>query len=159
MKAQMTKAALLAALLMVLAPAAFAATPTTTDLTDTFRGAGAVVNGLQVSEIAGIVIIRGRTPAKAQAELLSQYAHALGYTRIANLVQIVEHDDARIARRAEVELSVNRSLDGCRFSVSSSDGILHVGGTVTHELQKDVAMQVVKNINGVRGVELALQKF
>ena len=159
MKAHMTKAALLAALLMALAPAAIAATPATTDLTNTFRSAGAVVNGLQVYEVAGIVIIRGRTAEKAQAELLSHYAQALGYQRVANLVQIVEHDDVRIARKAEVELSVSRSLDGCRFRVSSNNGVLHIGGTVHHELQKDVAMQIVKNIDGVRSVEMALVKF
>ncbi|HJQ39473.1 MAG TPA: BON domain-containing protein [Thermoanaerobaculia bacterium] len=158
MKRQTTQAVLIA-MVLTLAPAAFAATPDTTDLTNQFRGANAVVNGLQVYELAGIVIIRGRTADKAQAEVLSNYARSLGYQRIANLVQTVQHDDANIARRAEVELSVHRSLDGCRFNVRSEQGVVHIGGQVTHELQKDVAMQVVRNIDGVRRVEMDLQKF
>ena len=158
-KAHITAAAILAVLLTGLAPAAFAATPATTDLTDTFLSAGAAVNGLQVTQIAGIVIIRGRTPDKTQAELLSQFAASHGYDRVANLVQVLEHNDKLIARTAERELSVQSALDGCHFSVHSQDGIVRVAGTVQHELQKDVAMQVLRRIDGVRGVEMALNKF
>ncbi len=155
----MTNAALLAVFMTVLVPGTVVAAPPTNDITDSFRDAGAAVNSLQVYEIAGIVIIRGRTAEKAQAELLSRHAYALGYNRVANLVQIVEHDDKLIARKAEVELSVHRSLDGCRFRVSSAQGIVHVGGQVSHELQKDVALQVLRSIDGVRGVQMELTKF
>ena len=159
MKRQTIQAALIAMVLTLVAPAVFAATPETTDLTNQFRGANAAVNSLQVYELAGIVIIRGRTADKAQAEVLSNYARSLGYQRIANLVQTVTHDDAGIARRAEVALSVHRSLDGCRLSVRSEQGVVHIGGQVTHELQKDVAMQVVRGLDGVRKVEMSVQKF
>jgi len=159
MKRQMTQAVVLAMILTGIAPAAFAATPPTTDLTDSFRGAGAAVNSLQVYEIAGIVIIRGRTSDKTQAGLLSDYARSLGYQRIANLVQTSVDDDAALTRRAEVELSVHRALDGCRFRVHSEHGVVHVAGQVQHELQKDVALQVVRSIDGVRRVEMELEKF
>jgi|SRR5215212_4509759 len=158
MKRQTTQAVVLAMLLVAVAPAALAAPPVT-DLTNSFRGAGAAVNALQVYEISGIVIIRGRAADKAQAEILSNYARALGYQRVANLVQTVQHDDAAIARRTEVALSVHRSLDGCRFNVRSDQGVVHIGGSVQHELQKDVAMQVVRGVDGVRGVQMDLQKF
>src|SRR6185436_1372570 len=159
MKRQTIQAVLFAMLFTVIAPAAFAATPQTIDLTNQFRGANAAVNALQVYEIAGIVIIRGGTADKAQAEVLSDYARSLGYQRVANLVQTVQHDDANITRRAEVELSVHRSLDGCRFNVRSEQGVVHLGGQVTHELQKDVALQIVRGIDGVRRVEMDLTKF
>lgn len=149
----------LAMLLVAVAPAMLAETPQTADLTDTFRGAGAAVSSLQVYEIAGIVIIRGRTADKAQAEVLSQYARSLGYQRVANLVQTVQNNDAAIARRAEVELSVHRALDGCRFHVSADQGVVTVNGLVRHELQKDVALQVIRSIDGVRRVEMDLAKF
>jgi osmotically-inducible protein OsmY len=136
-----------------------AETPQTIDLTNSFRGANAAVNSLQVYEIAGIVIIRGRTADKAQAEVLSNYARELGYQRVANLVQIATNDDAAITRKAEVELSVHRALDGCRFHVRSNQGVVHVNGQVRHELQKDVAMQVIRSINGVRRIEMDLVKF
>ncbi|HEX2121901.1 MAG TPA: BON domain-containing protein [Thermoanaerobaculia bacterium] len=156
---QLTKAAALAAILLAITPAALAATPQTTDLTNTFRGAGAAVDRLQVYEIAGIVIIRGRTTDQAHAEVLNRYAQSLGYNRVANLVQISKHDDDAIARRAEVELSVHRSLDGCKFRVRSEKGIVHVAGTVQHELQKDVAAQVLRNLDGVQSVQMTLDKF
>ena len=158
MKAQTLKAATLAAIILTTS-AAFAATPVTTDLTNTFRGANAAVNQLQVYEISGIVIIRGRTNDKAQAEVLSQYARSLGYQRIANLVATTTHDDATIQRKAEVELSVHRALDGCRFRVRSEQGVVHVAGQVSHELQKDVAMQVLRTIDGVQSVAMKLDKF
>jgi osmotically-inducible protein OsmY len=154
-----TKAAAIAAVLIALTPAATAATPQATDLTQQFRDAGAAVDRLQVYEIAGIVIIRGRVADKAEAARINELAGSLGYARIANLVQTVEHDDNAIARRAEVELSVHRSLDGCRFTVTANKGVVRVAGQVTHELQKDVAAAVLRRIDGVRSVEMSLNKF
>jgi len=158
MKALTLKAAVLAVVILT-TEAAFAATPSTTDLTNKFRGANAAVNQLQVYEISGIVIIRGRTNDKAQAELLSEYARSLGYQRIANLVATTTHDDATITRKAERELSVNRSLDGCRFRVRSEQGVLYLAGSVSHELQKDVAMQILRSIDGVQSIDMKLDKF
>lgn len=154
-----TKAVAIAAVLTALSSPAIAATPQTTDLTNTFLGAGAEVDRLQVYEIAGIVIIRGRVADKAEAERLNEYATTLGYGRVANLIQIVKHEDALIARKAERELSVHRALDGCSFRVSSAKGVVKVSGKVAHELQKDVAAQVLRSIDGVQSVEMALDKF
>lgn len=154
-----TKTVAIAAILMTLTPAAFAVTPQTTDLTPKFLTAGAAVESLQVSEIAGIVIIRGRVTNQQQAEILNQYAQSLGYQRVANLVQIAKNDDAQIARSAERELSVHRSLDGCQFRVRSEQGVLHVAGRVRHELQKDVAFQVLRSIKNVRSVDVQLDRF
>ena len=154
-----TKAVAIAAVIMALSPLANAATPQTTDLTNTFRGAGAAVDRLQVYELAGIVVIRGRVADKAEAERLNQYASTLGYSRVANLIQIVKHEDELIARKAERELSVHRALDGCQFRVSSNHGVVKVSGSVAHELQKDVAASVLRSIDGVQSVEMALDKF
>jgi osmotically-inducible protein OsmY len=74
-------------------------------------------------------------------------------------VQIIENRDIEITRRAEVELTVNRSLDGCRFRVTSEQGVVRLAGSVKHELQKDVAAQVLRNIDGVRAIEMNLDKF
>jgi len=154
-----TKAVAITAILIASSPIAMAATPAAKDLTNSFSGAGVKVDRLQVYELAGVVIIRGRTPDRAKAEELSRYATSLGYERVANLIQIVEHDDDQIARAAERELTIHRSLDGCRFRVSSDQGVVHVVGTVAHELQKDVAAQVLRSIDGVRAVEMNLEKF
>jgi osmotically-inducible protein OsmY len=154
------KAAAIVSILFVLSPVAIAANaPETVDLTNAFRTAGATVDRLQVYEIAGIVIIRGRAADKAQAEDLNRLATSLGYTRVANLVQIVQDRDDEITRKAEVELTVHRSLDGCRFSVTSDNGVVRVAGQVRHELQKDAVAQVLRNIDGVRSIEINLTRF
>ena len=155
----MIKTVAIAAILIALSPAASAATPQTNDLTNAFLAAGATVDRLQVSEIGGIVIIRGRVADKAQAEALNAYATSLGYTRVANLVQIVKHEDEAIQRVAERELTVHRALDGCQFRVSSDKGVLKLAGRVRHELQKDVAIALLRTIDGVQSVESTLTKF
>jgi osmotically-inducible protein OsmY len=154
-----TQSVAIAVFLTALAPVASAAAPEPVNLTETFRAAGATADRLQVYEIAGIVIIRGRVATQAQAEQAGQIAQSLGYQRVANLVQIVEHNDDEIARAAEVRLSQNRSLDGCRFRVTSDQGVIRVAGQVKHELQKDVTMQILRKMDGVRSVEVTLDRF
>jgi osmotically-inducible protein OsmY len=151
--------AALVALILAISPVVSAAEPEAVDLTQTFRSAGATLERLQVYEISGIVIIRGRATDKAEAEAVGLVAQNLGYTRVANLVQIIENRDVEITRRAEIELTVNRSLDGCKFHVTSDRGVVRVAGLVRHELQKDVAAQVLRNIQGIRSVEFDLARF
>ncbi len=151
--------AVLATVLSFVPVPAQAAAPEATDLTPAFRNAGLALDRLQVIELAGIVIIRGRAADKAQAEEAGPHAASLGYTRVANLIQIAQHDDAQLARAAERELSVHRSLDGCKFRVTTDQGVVRVAGQVRHELQKDVALQVLRNIDGVRAVQVDLNRF
>lgn len=160
MKRTITTAAVLAAILVAFVPTASAETPQATDLTPNFLSAAAGVDRLQVYEIAGIVILRGRTTDKAMAEQLGAVAKERGYARVANLIQIVEpQDDAAIERTAERELTVHRALDGCKFRVNSDNGVMTLAGSVRHELQKDVAVQILRSIDGVREVKLELQRF
>ena len=160
MKRTITAAAVLALLMTINPVAAHAATPQATNLTQSFLGAANGVDRLQVYEIAGILILRGRAVDAQQAEQLGAVAKARGYARIANLIQIVQpQDDDAIERAAERELTVHRSLDGCKFSVQSTNGVLNLAGTVQHELQKDVAMQLMRSIDGVREVHMNLDRF
>jgi hypothetical protein len=163
MKHMIVRAAAAAIVFISMSSAAMAANPpalaTETDLTSSFRGVAAV-DGLQVFQIADILVIRGRTTDPAQAVLLADRAQQLGYLRVANLVQTVhESDDGALTRAAERELSIHRALDGCQFTVHSDKGIVTVAGRVRHELQKDVAAQVLRGLTGVRAVEMDLQKF
>jgi osmotically-inducible protein OsmY len=151
-------AAVLVTLLIAIGPVASAAEPEAVNLTNAFRAAGASAENLQVYEIAGVVLIRGRVADKAQAEEVGRIARSLGHARIANLIQINENRDVEITRRAEIELTVNRSLDGCKFHVTSDQGNVRVAGLVKHELQKDVAAQVLRNIRGIRSVEFDLAR-
>jgi len=146
-------AATLAALLMVSAPVNADSTATV-DLTPQLQTAGLDIDGLQAKEVSGIVILRGKTIDPASAQRAGILAQQLGYTRIANLIQVVEApDDAQIQRLAERKLAMQRSLDGCRLRVDSRLGVLTINGTVMSELQKDVALNAVRNIDGVRALK------
>jgi len=151
-----TMIAIVASTVILMGPVAHAQTPAAVDLTSSFRTAGlGDVDRLQVYEVGGIVIIRGRTDDSEKAAEASRIASHLGYTRVANLIQLTSApDDAVIQRLAERALSRHRSLDGCMLQVDSRHGVVRVAGTVHSELQKQVAVELLKNIDGVRSVQM-----
>ena len=152
-----TLTALITALVLA-APAAHAASqPQVRDLTQLFRDGGVTVGGLRVLEVGGIVVIRGRAADHAQAEQAGAFAVANGFTRVANLVQLVEIvNEGAIERAAERQLAA-RSLDGCLFKVDSQNGVVHLAGSVKQEFQKDLAVQLLRSIDGVKAVTADLR--
>ena len=151
-KTSTLSAAIVAALLVITIPAGADSTAVV-DLTPQFQGSGISVDGLRAVEVGGIVVLRGRTPDAAMAQRAGAFVQDLGYARVANLIQVVTPpDDAKIERTAERQLAIRRALDGCSFHVDSNGGVLTVGGKVIHELQKDIAMDVLLKIDGVREV-------
>jgi len=81
--------------------------------------------------------------------------HTSATRAFANLIQLTSApDDAVIQRLAERALSRHRSLDGCMLQVDSRHGVVRVAGTVHSELQKQVAAELLKNIDGVRSVQM-----
>ena len=151
-------AAAFAALLCVATPG-FADTPKANDITPALIQAGLKVEGLRGVEVGGIVVLRGRTDDRATAEQATAIAQGLGYQRVANLIQVMEPaDDVAIERIAERRLGQTRGLDGCQIYVDSDNGVVKLGGTVRYELQKDVAIQIVRNIAGVKSVQSLLKK-
>jgi osmotically-inducible protein OsmY len=124
------------------------------DLTPQLQSAGIDIDGLQAVDVGGIVVLRGTTTDATTAARAAVCTQSLGYTRVANLIRVVEPpDDAVIARVAERRLAMHRSLDGCRLRVDSSRGIITVAGKVNSETQKDIAVDLLRNIDGVRSVK------
>ena len=133
--------------------------PATRDLTPQFATAGVAVEDLRAVEVGGIVVLRGRTTDRTVAEKAVSVAQSLGFSRVANLIQVSDApDDARITRLAERQLAVHRGLDGTQIVVDSTNGIVRLSGRVSNDVQKDVAVSLVKNIDGVRAVQIALQR-
>lgn len=152
-------AVILAALLFPIASAQAATAPPANDITASFTAAGVNVPDFRAVEIGGIVVLRGNAASTDDAARAAQVARDLGYTRVANLVRVLEPaDDAAIQRLAERELSRHRGLDGSNISVKSLRGIVNLAGRVNMELQKDMAVTLVRNIDGVRGVTSSLQR-
>ena len=138
--------------LLVTIPAA-AAESDVRNLTPQFASNGFAIDRLQALEVGGVVVLRGRTYDRSAAEAATLYARLLGYSRVANLIQILEMpNDIEIRRAAERELAMHRSLHGSRLSVASDNGVLFVRGRVKNELQKDMAVAVLRSVQGVREV-------
>jgi hyperosmotically inducible protein len=117
------------------------------------------VEGFRAVEVGGIVVLRGRAANEGSAQQAASIVQSLGYARVANLIQIANvPDDARITRAAERELAVHRGLDGTQIAVDSSNGVVRLSGKVSSELQKDMAATLVRSIDGVRAVQIALQR-
>jgi osmotically-inducible protein OsmY len=151
-------AAIFAAVL--LAPAAWAVQPDTKDVTSLFANSGVTVASLRAIDVGGILVLRGNTIDPAQAAAATAYAKTLGYTRVANLVRIDKAvDDASIERKVERQLALARGLDGCNIRINSQDGAVRISGTVQQELQKDYALELVRNVDGVKSVQSDLQRF
>jgi hyperosmotically inducible protein len=161
MRQSILRTQLIAAVFVVVlvAPAAWAVEPGTKDVTSLFTNGGIVVEGLLAVDVGGILVLRGRTADPAQAAAVAAYAVTLGYKRVANLVQVTTPvDDAAIERQVERQLSLQRSLDGCKIKINSKGGAVRISGTVQSELQKDYALEVIRNIDGVRSVHSELQR-
>jgi len=145
------------------AVSAIAEPPATHDVTAQFTAhfvsGGVILEGFRAVEVGGIVILRGHASDTASAERAAVVAQTLGYNRVANLILIdAVPDDARIARDAERGLALQRGLDGTQIVVVSSHGVVRLSGTVSNELQKDMAVHVVRNIAGVRAVQMSLKR-
>src|SRR5436190_20011016 len=140
--------------LLLLPPSVHADATATVDVTPQLQRSGLAIDNLRGVEIGGILVLRGRVDDPATAAKAGVYARDLGYASVANLIQVTTPpDDAVIERTAERKLGLQRSLDGCNLTVDSNHGIVTIMGKVNNELQKDVAMDIVRNIDGVRSVK------
>lgn len=148
----------LAALLLTALPAV-AADSQINDITPALVQAGAHIDGLKAVEVGGIVVLRGRSVDSAAALQAATLAQGLGYTRVANLIVVVQPiDDVAIERFAERKLGMSRGLEGCNFQIDSDNGVVKLNGTVKSELQKDMAVQLVRSIDGVKSVQAMFKK-
>jgi len=133
--------------------------PATHDVTAQFVNAGVTVDGLRAVEVGGVVVLRGRTLDPSAAEKAASVAQSLGYARVANLIQVADlPDDDRITRAAERSLSTYRGLDGTRIVVDSNNGVVQLRGKFSNELQKDMAISLVRKLAGVRSVQVAMSR-
>ncbi|HEV2719398.1 MAG TPA: BON domain-containing protein [Thermoanaerobaculia bacterium] len=156
---KLSAAALVALLSFSIPSMARDTSPPATDLTARFADGGFHINGLQAIEVGGIVVLRGLTTDPAEVTRVADFAHNLGYQRVANVVKLAEAaDDEAIERSAERALGSHRTLDGCTFRIDSQQGVVHIAGRVQYELQKDIAADLVRNISGVRDVKMELQR-
>jgi osmotically-inducible protein OsmY len=127
------------------------------ELTAAFVDGGVTIESLLVVQIGGVVLIRGRTGDAERAAEAGRFAASRGYRRVANLIEIVPGlgGDA-VESEARRELEMARALEGCRFQIDSVGGIVRLRGNVRREVQKDLAVDLVRRIDGVKEVHSEL---
>jgi hypothetical protein len=127
-------------------------------ITDALRRANVPVVNLVVRNVGGIVIVRG-LGLTADGERAAAAVRALGFKRVANLVQpAAAFDDESLRREAERQLTSTRSLDGCTLRVSCNRGVILLQGSVHSDLQEDVARHALKNVKGAQQVQVELDR-
>lgn len=141
------------------APAIASADQVEDSISAALRNSTIDISRLKVVNVDGIVIVRGEVTTVANQAKAAEIVRGLGYERVANMVRVVAvPDDERIRRAAERELTLARSLDGCRFRVACVDGVVTLEGNVQYELQKDAATSLVRTVPGVRQVNVLLSR-
>jgi osmotically-inducible protein OsmY len=118
------------------------------------------VKGIDVKVVSGIVIVRGECSDAASAARVTAAVQNLGYSRVANLIQVTPLvNDEDIRRAAERQIAQNRSLAGGRFAISCDQGVLKVSATVQSDAQEEVTRSVLKSVSGVREVRAEFARF
>ncbi|HEX7422044.1 MAG TPA: BON domain-containing protein [Thermoanaerobaculia bacterium] len=122
------------------------------DLTPAFVDCGVDIEQLLVYRVGEIVVIRGTTSDAEKAANAGRIATVLGYDRVANLIVVVDQPltDAAIAARGQLALDREPALDGCRFHVASVSGLISVSGRTLRNDQKNLAVEVLKHVAGVK---------
>jgi osmotically-inducible protein OsmY len=121
---------------------------------------GVPLEGVTVTWMDGIVILRGTASSKEAGERIADGVHAAGYGRVANLIRVTAApDDYAIQRDAERQLTRSRSLTGCKFSVTATKGVLKVGGVIPSDTQEAAAREILKNVHGPREVHAEFTRF
>lgn len=123
----------------------------------TLQQADIQVSSLAVQEVEGIVIVRGSVGSLADRDRIVPVLNNAGYQRVANMVNVATAPtDQAIARAAERELSRNGALEGSSLRVSCNNGIILLRGAVRSDNQKQLAVDAVQHVDGVRAVRADL---
>lgn len=129
------------------------------EITQRLRQSEFNIDGLKVTVVDGIAIIRGKVASGEQVEAVAAAVKGLGYARVANMVQPRPvADDAAIVREAERQLSTSPALEGCTFGVASKEGVVTVRGSIRADSQRNTVERMMKRLAGVSGVQLELNR-
>jgi hyperosmotically inducible protein len=112
----------------------------------------------------GIVTLRGHAVSQAQKELTTEYARDVeGVKDVKNEMTLSKTskkkrtagekiDDASITAQVKMALLLHRSTSALNTTVVTKRGVVTVGGKARNAAEKDLVSKLVKDINGVKGV-------
>ncbi len=124
--------------------------------------------GTDVTVKDGVVILTGQASSDAQKELTTEYAKDIDHVKaVVNDMTIAPApaspsgatatptdniDDASITADVKATLLSHHSTSAVRTTISTTDGVVTVGGTAKNEAEKSLVTKLAADINGVNNV-------
>jgi len=119
----------------------------------------------EVSVADGIVTLRGEAATQAQKDLTTEYAKDVdGVKDVKNEMTVAKDskksgetmgkkiDDASITAQVKMALLSHRSTSALNTTVTTTDGVVTLGGKAKNSAEKDLVTKLVTDINGVKNV-------
>jgi hyperosmotically inducible periplasmic protein len=122
-------------------------------------------SGTTVYTKDGVVTLQGEATSQAQKELTTEYAKDIDNVKeVKNDMSIVKApatpketmgdkiDDASITAQVKSSLMSHRSTSALKTSVSTTDGVVTLGGIAKNDAEKSLVTKLTADINGVISV-------
>jgi osmotically-inducible protein OsmY len=113
----------------------------------------------------GVVTLQGEAGSMAQKELTTEYAKDIDNVKSVNNEMTIAKtpampdatagdkiDDASITAQVKSSLLSHRSTSSLRTTVSTTDGVVTVGGVARNDAEKSLVTKLATDINGVTSV-------
>jgi hyperosmotically inducible periplasmic protein len=113
----------------------------------------------------GVVTLRGEAVSQAQKDLTTEYAKDVdGVKDVKNEMTVVKEskklgetmgetiDDASITAQVKMTLLSHRSTSALNTTVTTTEGVVTLGGKAKNAAEKDLVTKLVNDINGVKNV-------
>ncbi|MDD2059742.1 BON domain-containing protein [Pseudomonas sp. GD03860] len=132
---------------------------------------------IEVQSREGVVTLRGQVNSAEAKELAGVLAGSTeGVFLVNNLISLSAADmaklreeqqevrsdpqlsDAWINNKVQTSFMYSRNLDGPNIKVATQDGVVRLSGEVVSDEQKTIAVEVARQIRGVRGVDADMLK-
>ncbi|HEY0288314.1 MAG TPA: BON domain-containing protein [Pseudomonas sp.] len=129
---------------------------------------------IDVNSQQGVVTLKGQAQSAQAKELAGSLAsNTDGVTEVNNLISLSARDtqaikdqnaaqadsvreefsDAWITSKVKSSLIYSRNLDGLNIKVQTKAGIVSLEGVVANYAEKELAVEIARNIRGVKGVD------
>ncbi|WP_440811730.1 BON domain-containing protein [Pseudomonas syringae] len=126
---------------------------------------------IDVDSKDGVITLKGRAQSPEAKELAGSLAsNTDGVVSVNNLISLSAADsitskaqpqsltpteemsDAWITSKVKASLIYSRTLDGLNIKVDTKAGVVSLNGVVANFAEKELAVEIAKNIRGVKGV-------
>jgi osmotically-inducible protein OsmY len=129
---------------------------------------------IEVGANQGVVTLKGQAKDADAKQLAGSLAsNTDGVTEVNNLISVSARDtqaikeqneatansvkeelsDAWITSKVKSSLIYSRTLDGLNIKVQTKDGVVILDGVVANYAEKELAVEIARNIRGVKGVD------